>query len=186
MGILENSIGAMFGGGPGGNNGPSFGSAPYAPLATALIGLLATKAMTGGFGNLGGLFGGGQSPQPASVPQQGGYVQQQAEPQGAGGLLGGLGGLLHQFQQNGHGDVAQSWVSNQPNQPTNPGQVTQAIGPDMIRQLAQKTGMSEQQIAQQLAQELPDIVNRLTPQGRLPTHEEAGSFLDGTNPLNPR
>jgi uncharacterized protein YidB (DUF937 family) len=184
MGILENSIGAMFGRGPGDNDGPSFGSAPYAPLATALIGMLAAKAMTGGFGNLGGLLGGGHSQQPA--PQQGGYGQQQAEPQGAGGLLGGLGGLLHQFQQNGLGNVAQSWVSNQPNQPTNPGQVTQAIGPDMIRQLAEKTGMSEQQIAQQLAQELPDIVNRLTPQGRLPTHDEAGSFLNGTNPLNPR
>ena len=56
MGLLENSIGAMFGRGPGDNDGPSFGASPYAPMATALIGLLAAKAMSGGFGNLGGLL----------------------------------------------------------------------------------------------------------------------------------
>lgn len=181
MGLLENSIGAMFGAGPGGNNGPSFGGAPYAPLATALIGLLAAKAMSGGFGNLGGMLGGGQ---PAAVPQQT-APHPLPEPEGAGGLIGGLGGLLHHFQQGGMGDVAQSWVGSGPNQPASSGQVTQALGPDVIRQLAQKTGMSEQQIAQQLSQELPDIVNRLTPQGRLPTHQEASSFLNGSNPLNP-
>ena len=179
MGILENSIGAMFGRGPGDNDGPSFGGTPYAPLATALIGLLAAKAMSGGFGNLGSLFGGGQTAQPA--PQQGQIPHD--EPQGAGGLLAGLGGLMHQFQQNGLGNVAQSWVGGGHNEPVNPGQLQQAIGPDMIRQLAQKTGMSEQQIAQQLSQELPDIINKLTPQGRLPSHDEASSWLKGGNPL---
>ena len=182
MGILENSIGAMFGQGPGGNSGPSFGASPYAPLATALIGMLAAKAMTGGFGNLGSMFGGGQSSQPAPGPAN----PASTEPQGAGGLLGGLGGLLQHFQQSGHGDVAQSWVGNGANQPAQPTQVTQALGPDVIRQLAEKTGMSEQQVAQQLSQELPDLVNRLTPQGRVPTHDEASSFLNGSNPLNPR
>ncbi len=178
MGILENSIGAMFGRGPGDNDGPSFGGAAYAPLATALIGLLAAKAATGGFGNLGGLLGGGQQP---AAPQG----QPQSEPQGSGGLLGGLGGLLHSFEQNGLGNVAQSWVGSGQNQSVAPTQVQQAIGPDMIRELAQRTGRSEQDIAQQLAQELPEIVNRLTPQGRVPTHEEASSFLNGTNPLQP-
>lgn len=183
MGILENSIGAMFGRGPGDNDGPSFGGGAYAPLATALIGLLAAKAMTGGFGNLGGLFGGGQ-PAPQAQPQ-GGYGQTAPEPQGGGGLLGGLGGLLHQFQQNGMGNVAQSWVGPGPNQPANSTQVTQALGPEIIQQLVQKTGMSEQQILQQLSQELPALVDKLTPQGRLPTHQEASSFLNGGNPLNP-
>ena len=181
MGILENSIGAMFGRGPGDNDGPSFGGAAYAPLATALIGLLATKAMTGGFGNLGGLFGGGQS-QPA--PQQG--QAPQSEPQGGGGLLGGLGGLMHSFEQNGMGQVAQSWIGSGQNQTVAPQQVQQAIGPDIIRELAQRTGRSEQEVAQQLSQELPDIVNRLTPQGRMPSHDEASGFLNGTNPLQGR
>ena len=182
MGLLENSIGAMFGRGSGDSDAPSFGSAPYAPLATALIGLVAAKAMTGGFGNLGGLLG-GQGNQPASSQPQQGYPQQTQEPQGAGGLLAGLGGLFHQFQQNGQGAAMQSWVGTGQNAPANAGQVSQAIGPDMIRQLAQKTGMSEQQVAQQLSQELPGIVDKLTPQGRLPTHEEASSWLKGPNPL---
>ena len=173
MGILENSIGAMFGRGPGGNDGPSFGGAPYAPLATALIGLLATKAMTGGFGNL---FGGGQQAAPQTQAPH-------TEPQGGGGLLGGLGGLLHSFESNGMGQVAQSWIGSGENHTVAPAQVQQAIGPDMIRELAQRTGRSEQDVAQQLSQELPDIVNRLTPQGRMPTHEEASSFLSGANPL---
>ena len=172
MGLLENSIGAMFGQGPGGNSGPSFGGAPYAPLATALIGMLAAKAMSGGFGNLGGMMGG-------SAPQQ----PQGQEPQGSGGLLGGLGGLMHSFEQNGLGHVAQSWVGSGQNQDVGAGQVQQAIGPDMIRELAQRTGRSEQEVAQQLSQELPDIVNRLTPQGRMPSHDEANGFLNGTNPL---
>ena len=179
MGILENSIGAMFGQGSGNNDGPSFGGAPYAPLATALIGLLATKAMSGGFGNLGSIFGGGGQP----APQQG---QAHAEPQGGGGLLGGLGGLLHGFEQNGMGQVAQSWIGSGQNQTVAPTQVQQAIGPDIIRELAQRTGRSEQDVAQQLSQELPDIVNRLTPQGRMPTHDEASGFLNGTNPLQGR
>ncbi|MDX7952770.1 YidB family protein [Lichenihabitans sp. Uapishka_5] len=181
MGILENSIGAMFGQGPGNNDGPSFGAA-YAPLATALIGLLATKAMTGGFGNLGNMLGGGSS-QPAA-PQ--GQIPQQSEPQGGGGLLGGLGGLLHSFERNGMGQTAQSWIGGGENHTVAPAQVQQAIGPDMIRELAQRTGRSEQDVAQQLSQELPEIVNRLTPQGRMPTHQEASGFLDGSNPLQAR
>ena len=181
MGILENSIGAMFGRGPGGNDGPSFGGAPYAPMATALIGLLAAKAMSGGFGNLGSLLGGGQTaPQPQAGP-----ASHTAEPEGAGGLLGGLGGLLHHFQQNGMGNVAQSWVGSGPNEAPSASQVGQALGPDMVRQIAQKTGMSEQDVLAQLSRELPDMVNRLTPQGRLPTHDEASSFLNGSNPLRP-
>lgn len=184
MGILEDSIGAVLGRAPGGSSGPSFGGGAYAPLATALIGLLAAKAATGGFGNLGSMFGGGQ-PAPQAQPQ-GGYGQQTgAEPQGAGGLLGGLGGLLHHFDQAGMGQVAQSWIGSGANQTPSSGQLTQALGPELIRQLAQKTGMSEEQISQQLSHELPSLVDKLTPQGRLPTHEEASGFLNSRNPLNP-
>lgn len=181
MGLLENSIGAMFGRGSGSGDGPSFGSAPYAPLATALIGLVAAKAMTGGFGNLGSLFGGQSNPTQTAPTQP--VPQQAPEPQGGGGLLAGLGGLMHQFQQNGHGEVAQSWVGSGQNATVNPSQVSQAIGPDLIRQLAAKTGKSEQEVLQQLSQELPGMVDKLTPGGRLPTHDEASSWLKGSNPL---
>ncbi len=138
-------------------------AAPYAPLATALIGLLAAKAMTGGFGNLGGLFGGGQ-PAPQAQPRAA-MARPRRNRRAVVACSVGSAGLLHQFQQNGMGNVAQSWVGPGPNQPANPTQVTQALGPEIIQQLVQKTGMSEQQILQQLSQELPDAGRQTDPAG---------------------
>lgn len=147
------------------------GTGPAAPVAIALIDMLAGKAMTGVFGNLGGLLGGGQQMAPAP------YRQPHAEPQGGTGLLGGLGGLQHVFQQSGHGTLTESWVGGGPNHPVSSPQLQQAIGADILHQLAQKTGLSEADVVQRLAQELPGTVDRLTPQGRLPSHEEASALL---------
>ena len=173
MGLLENTIGAMIGsriGGGGGMSSQNSGSSAYAPLATALIGLLAAKAMTGGFGNLGGMLGGGGQ---ASQPTPQAQPQQQS---GAGGLLSGLGGLLTQFQQSGQGNLVNSWVGTGQNAPATPNQISQALGPDTVRELAQRTGLPEDQVAAQLSQELPQVVDKLTPNGRLPTHEEASAW----------
>src|SRR6476620_4299068 len=84
----------------------------------------------------------------------------------AGGLLGGLGGLLEKFQQSGHGDVAKSWIGTGQNQPTPPGSLGSALGPSIIKTLSEKTGLSEQQVTAQLSQLLPGLVDKLTPQGR--------------------
>ncbi len=173
MGLLENTIGAMIGtrmGGGGGAPSQGSGGSAYAPLATALIGLLAAKAMTGGFGNLGGMLGGGDQ---ARQPTPQGQPQQQS---GAGGLLSGLGGLLNQFQQSGQGNLMNSWIGSGQNAPTTPNQISQALGPDTLRELAQRTGLPEDQVASQLSQELPRVVDKLTPEGRLPTHEEASAW----------
>ena len=70
----------------------------------------------------------------------------------AGGLLGGLGGLLEKFQQSGHGDVAKSWVGSGQNQPISPGSLGSALGPSIIKALAEKTGLSEQELTAQLSQ----------------------------------
>ena len=86
--------------------------------------------------------------------------------------MGGLGGLLEKFQQSGHGDVAKSWVGSGPNQPISPGQLSSALGPSLIKTLAEKTGMSEQDVTAQLSNILPGFVDKLTPQGRVPTHDE--------------
>lgn len=187
MGLLENTIGAMIGrrmdGGDAGPS-PSGGGSPYAPLAGALLAMLAAKAATGGFGDLGGLFGGGKpadpaqpSPQPVPSPAQIPPSSAGQDQVGAGGLLTGLGGLLNHFQQNGQGQIAQSWVQPGPNQPATPGQITQALGPDTIRELAQRLGIPEDQVAARLSQELPQVVDKLTPQGRLPTHQEALAWV---------
>ena len=177
MGLLENTIGAMIGSGGGRSQAPSSGGSPYGALATALIGLLAVKAATGGFGNLGGMLGGQAAPagQPAQPQGQG---QGQAQPAQApgGGLLSGLGGLLQQFQQNGHGNLMNSWVGTGQNTPASPNQISQALGPDTVRQLAQQTGVPEDQVAAQLSEELPHVVDKLTPQGRLPTHDEVSAW----------
>lgn len=180
MGLLENSIGAMIGsrmgGGGGGGSSLGSGASVYAPMATALIGLLAAKAATGGFGDLGSMFGGGNKA-PQAKPQGQGQVQGQPQQQsGAGGLLGGLGGLFSQFQQSGHGDLMNSWVGTGPNAPAQPQQISQALGPDTLRDLSQRLGLPESEVAARLSQELPEVVDKLTPQGRMPTHEEVSAW----------
>ena len=98
-------------------------------------------------GNLGGMLGGA----------------------GAGGLLsGGLGELLAKFEQNGQGDIAQSWVNNGPNQPISPQDLKQAIGPDVLATLEQQTGLSQQDVLARLSRELPGAVDKYTPEGQLP------------------
>jgi len=133
---------------PGGNIGK--------PLMLALGALLASGA----------LFRGSGAGQTAAVPTQ------PTSDEGAGGVLGGLGGLLNKLQQGGLGDVAKSWVGTGQNQPVAPGQLGSALGPSIIKMLAQKSGLSEQEITQQLSQVLPGIVDKLTPNGRLPTAPE--------------
>jgi uncharacterized protein YidB (DUF937 family) len=83
-------------------------------------------------------------------------------------LQAGLGGLLNQFQKNGLGDVMKSWIGPGQNQPVSPNQLSSALGPQIIQILAQKTGLSEQEITSHLSQILPNVVDKLTPNGRLP------------------
>jgi len=92
---------------------------------------------------------------------------------------GGLGDLLEQFQTAGYGQAAQSWVSDQPNQPVDPGVVEQAISEDLLLELEQRTGLPRAEIVERLATGLPETVNQLTPQGRVPTEVEAEQFIVG-------
>ena len=87
----------------------------------------------------------------------------------SGDLAGGLGSLLNQFQQSGLGDVMKSWIGTGPNQSISPNQLGSVLGPKIIQVLAQKTGMSEQELTAQLSQILPGVVDKLTPNGRLPS-----------------
>jgi uncharacterized protein YidB (DUF937 family) len=131
---------------PGGNIGK--------PLMLALLALFASGALFRGSGTT------------AETPKQ------PASDQGAGGLLGGLGGLLDKLQNGGLGNVANSWIGPSQNQPVSPGQLGSALGPDIIKVLAQRSGLSEEEITKQLSQTLPGVVDKLTPQGRLPTVAE--------------
>jgi uncharacterized protein YidB (DUF937 family) len=131
------------------------------PLMIALLGLLASGA----------LFKGSGAQAPAAKPQQA------PADEGAGGLLGGLGGLLERFQQGGHGDVIRSWIGNEQNQPVHPKQLGTVLGPDIIKILAQKSGLSEDELTKQLSQILPGVVDKLTPSGRIPTPAEISHLM---------
>jgi len=101
---------------------------------------------------------------------------------GLGGLLaggaagsvisGGLGDLLKQLQQNGHGETANSWVGPGANKPISSGDLANALGADQINALSAQSGLSRDDLLSGLSQYLPDVVNHLTPDGRLPTESE--------------
>jgi uncharacterized protein YidB (DUF937 family) len=80
-----------------------------------------------------------------------------------GGLLGGLGGLLDKLQKGGLGNVTNSWFGSGQNQPVSPGQLGPALGSDLIKALAQRSGLSEEELTKQLSQVLPGVVDKLTP-----------------------
>jgi len=85
-----------------------------------------------------------------------------------GSAQGGLGGLLQQFQKSGMGDVAASWVGTGQNQPISPDQITNVLGSDTISSMAQQLGMGHGDLAGQLSQILPQVVDHLTPNGQAP------------------
>ncbi len=79
-----------------------------------------------------------------------------------------LSGLAQNFQSQGLGDIFSSWVSTGENKPIQPQQLQSALGPDVLRQLAGGSGMSLQAALPLLAQLLPVVIDKLTPQGQLP------------------
>ena len=92
-------------------------------------------------------------------------------------LSGGLGDLLKQFQQNGQGDAANSWVGTGPNKTIAPGDLANALGADQLDQLTSQSGLSRQELLQGLSQYLPQVVDHLTPEGRLPNEAEVSGKL---------
>jgi len=81
---------------------------------------------------------------------------------------GGIGGIVQQFQAQGFGDTMKSWVSTGPNQPISPDQLRQALGPDMMSQMAAKLGMSPQDLSAKLSTVLPQVIDKMTPTGVVP------------------
>ncbi|WP_214472500.1 YidB family protein [Mesorhizobium sp. dw_380] len=150
MGFFDNAV-------PGGNI--------TKPLMIALGALLVGKMLSGR---------GAEQPDQPQAPAP-------ADPAGTtagdGGLLGGLSGLLDKLKNAGHGNVADSWVGTGQNQSINANDLGAAIGPQVIREIAQRTGMDEQELLKQLSTALPGIVDKLTPNGQVPQqHQVASAF----------
>jgi len=159
------------------------------PSMVALLGLLAVAGyqnrdkiaeMLGGLGHTPGGTP-GQPDGPNAPGSQGGVLGKLGGLLGgasAGSVLsGGLGQLVDRFRENGHGQAADSWVSRGPNQPIGPMQLEQAIGPDALNTLSQHTGLTQEEILSRLSRELPTAVDKFTPDGRLPTEEEAARLI---------
>ena len=141
------------------------------PSMTALVALLAVA----GYQNrdkLGELLGSARGPGNAAQGGLGGILGQLGGGLGSGGLGGllgsGLSELVDRFKQNGQGDVVDSWVNTGPNKNIAPSQVEQAIGSDVLDTLSQQTGFSREEILARLSRELPNAVDKYTPDGRLP------------------
>jgi uncharacterized protein YidB (DUF937 family) len=79
---------------------------------------------------------------------------------------------VKQFQQKGLGNVVDSWVNRGQNQDISSRQVSDALGSDVVDQLARRTGLSRDEVISELAKVLPGVVDRMTPDGRLPTPHE--------------
>jgi uncharacterized protein YidB (DUF937 family) len=140
------------------------------PSLVALLGLLAVA----GYQNRDKIAEalGGLKQAPGSAPGQ-------TNPQGGLGsvLSGGLRDLIDRFKQSGQGQAADSWVSTGPNQPLHRDQLEQAIGPDVLNTLSQQTGLSREELLSRLTRDLPAAVDKFTPQGRLPTEDEAAKLI---------
>ena len=192
MGLLD-ILNGMQNGPRGQSTTAPAGSGGMSPITMALMGLLAYKAIkhlspgqtnpgttspnvttpaSASGGGLGGLLSGGL----------GGLLQGPLGGLLAGGaagsvLSGGLNDLLKQFQQSGQGDVAQSWVGNGPNKEISPDNLSKALGEDQIKTLMAHSGMSRDDLIVALSQQLPELINRLTPNGRIPTEHEASRLI---------
>lgn len=136
----RDKIGELLGGLGGGNaDDPQRDTTPASGTGQGGLGGL--------LGNLGGMFGGGAA---------------------GGGLSGGLGDIVDSFRQNGQGETADSWVGSGANRDVAPNDVERAIGPEVLDGLVQSTGLSRDELLRRLSSVLPEAVNRLTPEGRLP------------------
>ncbi|THD60062.1 MAG: DUF937 domain-containing protein [Bradyrhizobium sp.] len=183
MGLLDVLNGMQ--NGPRGPSNPSAqGSGGMSPMTMAILGLLAYKAVKH-------LTAGQPGAAPAPAPSSGNTANSGLPgggdlggllKGGLGGLLaggaagsvisGGLGDLLKQLQQKGQGETANSWVSSGPNKAISPGDLASALGADQINSLMSQSGLSRDELLTGLSQHLPDVVNHLTPDGRLPTESE--------------
>lgn len=155
------------------------------PSMVALLGLLAVA----GYQNrdkLGGLLGGLGNPSadPNDPNRREGGLGDILS--GLGGALagasagsvlsGGLGDLVDRFRQSGHGAQADSWVDTGDNTPVNATDLEETLGEDTIVELTQKTGLSRSELLERLSRTLPDAVNQMTPNGKLPSEAEASRY----------
>ena len=146
----------------GSESGPAVPGGNVAkPLIVALLALLASR-----------YFGGKKQETAPEMPKLPDPAPQSLPDPSPGNVLDGLGGLIKQFQQKGLGDVVDSWVSTGKNKNVAPDEISVALGGDVVDELSRRTGLTRDQVVGELARMLPNVVDNLTPDGRLPTRQE--------------
>jgi uncharacterized protein YidB (DUF937 family) len=81
---------------------------------------------------------------------------------------GGLRGLTESFKNQGMEDIINSWIGTGKNMPISPGEIMRALGSNQLRGFSEKAGLPQEEISGGLASILPEIIDKLTPQGRIP------------------
>jgi len=188
MGLLDSILGSMMGG-AGGHQTPqpaptSGGNNVLAALLPIVLSMLmnrqgATGAGTGSGGGLGDILGGllgGRGNQ--STGAGSGGLADILGGMLAGGGMGGLGGLLQQFQRAGFAEQANSWVGTGQNLPISPDAISQVFGNDALSRIAHQAGISEAEASQGLSQLLPEVVDRFTPDGAVPDLDQLAASVD--------
>jgi uncharacterized protein YidB (DUF937 family) len=112
----------------------------------------------------GGMLGGGGNQHP--------LLQAVTSLLGQNSSIGGLTGLVQAFQKNGLADIVNSWVSTGQNLPVSAQQIKRGLGGDLLNQVASKAGLSPDAASSQLAGLLPNLIDKLTPSGKI----EAGGL----------
>ena len=158
--------------------GGNRGRGGMSPIMLGLMGLLAYRTLKGK-GKLADMLGTNQAGANQPGTNQAGTDASGAPASGGlGGVLGGgalgagLKDLLDRFRQNGQDDKVQSWVSTGANKSIAPGEIEKSLGEERIQWLVEQTGMPREQLLDGLSGELPQAIDKLTPDGRLPTDEE--------------
>ena len=90
---------------------------------------------------------------------------------------GGLGGLLQSFKDKGLGEAAASWVGTGENLPISGDQIRSVLGGSALGDLAAKFGMSSEDVSGRLSELLPQVVDKLTPAGRVEDSFDMGNAL---------
>lgn len=149
---MGGGLGDLLGGILGGNNRPASGGLDDSESLGGLAGLGGTGRGGSGMGNKGGAL------LVMLLPLAMQWVQRN----------GGLGGVLQRFQRKGYSQQAASWVSTGPNEVLEPQAVNDVVGTDELSRLSQQLDVSQDEVSTGMAQILPEMVNRLTPQGGVP------------------
>ena len=163
---------------------PVPGKGGMSKITMALLGLLAYKA----YKNMSSTSQPAPAGPPARDPRDDREASNEEHPGGLAGVLRtifgggsppppvlrrGLDNTVRDLEERGHGDIARSWVGRGRNQPISPQKLESALGENAIRDLMRQTGMEREELLETLSEHLPRVIDHLTPEGRLPTEEEA-------------